>query len=521
MLHQKLSGPEKMISSQAIPRFFVSTRCGNLATAVTLILCGLMSALCDADDYVLTIGGGYSPKGNQVSLEKNVLLFQRVLKAIPSEIVRNDVYFADGNDDGKDLIVHDRDRLPEANRLMAEIFGKTESLGLSFRNHQVPNVNGPSEPKTVRKWFRDIGSQMHAGDRLLLYVTAHGGRSRDSKRDHETSIAMWNQSSLKMSELAQLLDGMDSDVDVVMVMVQCYTGGFSHLIYQGGDPANGLADQNRVGFFATVHDRPAAGCTPDVNEANYKEYSTYFLAAYLGTDRMGKKIERPDYDGDGRISLEEAHAYTILNADTIDLPVKTSGEFLREESRFGKGDEDLLRNDEEYDVVLKYASPIQLVLLRKLSDKLDLTGKYRIDDAWRRSRSDRRRRSPTRRSSNGARSRIASDLLAKWPELKNPFNPLVTELLTSRQEEFLNEVRSHPQFEKYQNEVSSQGSEANSQTAKVHYERFLRVVDNVLLGENLRRLKQPAKLLQYESLIAAERQELLSPRANSRSTGTN
>src|SRR6185312_11898504 len=32
-----------------------------------------------ADDYFLTIGGGYNPSGNQASLEENVVFFQQVL----------------------------------------------------------------------------------------------------------------------------------------------------------------------------------------------------------------------------------------------------------------------------------------------------------------------------------------------------------------------------------------------------------------------------------------------------------
>lgn len=460
-----------------------------------------------ARDFVLTIGGGYSPQGNQVSLEKNVLLFQKVLKNAPDQPARHDIYFADGHASEKDVLVHDLDRVPRANRLMAEVFDSTDALGLTFRNHQVPNVRDSANPANVRSWFRDVAPQMHRGDRLLIYVTAHGYRSRDTRREHDTSIALWDKTTLKMSELARMLDQMDPAVDVVMVMVQCYTGGFSHLIYKAGDPEKGLSPQRRTGFYATVHDRPAAGCTPDVNEANYEEYSTFFLAAFLGTDRTGNQIDLPDYDKDGRVSLEEAHAYTILNAETIDLPVKSSGAFLRVESDFGDEDGELLENDEPFSTVLEFATPVQRTLLTQLSEKLSLSGDNRIVDAWRRSRNDRRRRGVTRRGSN-TRNRIANDLLGKWPELENPFNPLVTELLTTRSGEFVQTVESHPDFERFQSE-SQQGSRSNDQTSRVMHERFLRVADNVVLAENLRRMAKPEKVKEYESIVASERQSLL------------
>jgi hypothetical protein len=481
---------------------------GSFALLAVVLL--LDAGECRARDFVLTIGGGYSPEGNQVSLEKNVLLFQRMLSEQSADLARNDIFFADGAAPGKDVQVHDLERLPEANRLMAQVFGETESLGLTYRNHELANVRDASRPETIRAWFRDHGSKMHDGDRLIIYVTAHGHRSRDSKKEYDTSIAMWDQSTLRMSEFASLLDDMDPKVDIVMVMVQCYTGGFAHLIYKGGSPQNGLSPQNRVGFYATVHDRPAAGCTPEVNEANYEEYSTFFLAALRGIDRTGTRTERPDYDGDGRVSLEEAHAYVILNADTIDLPVKTSGEFLRVESEFGKGESDLLRNAESFETLLKYASPVETVLLKKLSEKLDLSGEDRIDEAWRRSSNDRRRRGPPRRN-NEAGNRIGNDLLKRWAELKNPFNPLVTEMLTARSEEFVNAVKDHPDYARFRDELGKQTSATSEDVSRVYHERFLSVADHVVLAENLRRRKNPLKIAEYEAIVSAERGTLLSP----------
>ena len=45
-----------------------------------LLACSLISVPVSAEDHLLTIGGGYSPSGNQASLERNVLFFQRLLK---------------------------------------------------------------------------------------------------------------------------------------------------------------------------------------------------------------------------------------------------------------------------------------------------------------------------------------------------------------------------------------------------------------------------------------------------------
>ena len=62
-------------------------------------------------------------------------------------------------------------------------------------------------------------------------------------------------------------------------MVQCYSGAFGNLLFQGGDPAAEAVDHDIAGFFATVKEKMAAGCTPAVDERDYKDFSSYFFAA--------------------------------------------------------------------------------------------------------------------------------------------------------------------------------------------------------------------------------------------------
>ncbi|QDT09601.1 hypothetical protein [Planctomycetes bacterium K23_9] len=484
----------------------------NYRVSVVFLLIGLLGhQAANAKNFVLTIGGGYAPEGNQASLEKNVLLFQRVLAGHSGDIEQHDVFFADGQNAAKDLQEHDPSQVPLPNRLMAELFGSTRDLGLTYRNHRVENVRGVSRPGEIKSWFAKVGPRMKAGDKLTIYVTAHGHRSRDRNREYNTSIAMWGNSAIQMTDFARLLDRLDPKVDVVVVMVQCYTGGFSHLMYRGGDPANGLSPQRRVGFYATVHDRPAAGCTPSVDEANYVEYSTYFWAAIAGIDRLGNPIDSPDYDKDGHVSLEEAHAYTILHADTIDVPVKTSGEYLGNASKFGDGKGDLLQNDEPYSVVMQYASPVQKAVLTKLSEKLQLEGDNRLVDAWQKTRVDRRRRGRRTTPSSELKNTIAADLQKRWPELANTMNPVSIALLTTRHKEFVDAVQDHPQYTKYKQESEQRQFRPDEQETRAQFERFLRVADNVVLAENLRRLNKPVRMQEYQQIIAAEREAFLSP----------
>lgn len=472
---------------------------------VAIAMCS--GSVSHARDFFLTIGGGYSPSSNQVSLESNVMYAQRVLSSREADSV-NHVYFADGEGTGADVEVLDRNAVPKANRLMAEFLGSTTNLGLSYRNHRVANVRGATKPESIRKWFGQVGSTMDEGDRLVVYVTAHGGGSRDRDNPHETTIAMWNNTSLRMTEFVKLLDQLPVGVDVVCVMVQCHAGGFARLIFNEGDPDAGLSPQKRIGFFATVHDRQAAGCTPEVDEKSYVEYSTYFWAALSGKDRLGNAIELPDYDSDGKVSLEEAHAYVLLTANTIDLPLKSSGEFLTKWGRYGRGESDLLPDDAAYSTIIAAATPVQVAVLDGLSKQLGLDGDNRVMAAYEQTRNAANdRRSRGRRGSSQPeaqlKAKIASHLKRRWPELSNLMNPGSIELITTRQTEFLQAIEKHPDYAKYQ---ALAAKEINSEEKrKVKFERFLRTVDNVIFAENLRREKKTELVSQYEAIVAAER----------------
>jgi hypothetical protein len=463
-----------------------------------------------ARDVFLTIGGGHSPDSNQASLEKNVLFYQQVLREQNVPAAAQSVYFASGSRTGEDVQAIDAQSVPKANRLMAEFFGTDRDLGLHYRQIEVPGMRGAATPTNIRQWFRDIGRTLQAGDRLIIYVTAHGDRSDDRKNPYETSIMLWDDENLSVSDFVALLDRLPEGVSVVAVMVQCYTGGFARFIYDQADPTRGLARQNRCGFFATVHDRVAAGCTPDVDESSYVEYSTYFWAALAGHSRTGELITRPDYDGDGRTSFAEAHAYTVLSADTIDQPLTSSSEFLSVESQFQDDDHpELLPNDAPYNTVLELATPIERAILEGLSSQLDLTGGNRIAEAdrntrtTRRGRGRRRNRSASRRAAR-LRDTIADDLKERWPELSNVLNPGAIELLTERSEEFIEAVEHHPQYDEYREQADLAERTPGPQKRRAKYERFVRTAEDVILRENLHRLGDQKHLTQYDAIVAAE-----------------
>src|SRR5688500_10823423 len=111
-----------------------------VATCLLLLALAIASrapAPAEAKDHFLTIGGGYSAAGNQISLESNVLFFRRMLADERPDAPPHEIYFADGAAPERDLQFLDtavRDACPPAARIMTETFGRGEAVGLCYRN---------------------------------------------------------------------------------------------------------------------------------------------------------------------------------------------------------------------------------------------------------------------------------------------------------------------------------------------------------------------------------------------------
>jgi hypothetical protein len=161
---------------------------------------------------------------------------------------------------------------------------------------------------------------------MLFYVTDHG---RDTRRHDDSYIVLWGDDDIDVRALGALFDLQPAQRRVVSVMSQCYSGAFSALVHEHGDPRRPLAAHDRCGFFAAPADRPSAGCTPETDERHYDDYTTWFFAALGGRSRSGTAASDADRDGDGVVTYEEAHVYALLRDETTDVPVSSSEEYLR------------------------------------------------------------------------------------------------------------------------------------------------------------------------------------------------
>lgn len=505
----------------------------RLPCAAVLVV---FTAAVPAKDYVLTIGGGYAPDGNQVSLEKNVLFFERVLEAVKPEGVEHTILFADGDDPRRDVVYLDPDaEVPRVDDLLARVFKETDHFDELYRNHAIPNVSGAATRDNVRDWFRETAGKLASGDRVLVYVTAHGGRGENKDKPRNTRLHLWDGEDLTVEELTTELDRIPAEVPTVVVMVQCFSGGFADFVFDGADEKKGPTRHDRCGFFATTYTRVAAGCTPDIDEEDYREYSSAFWAAVLGQTRTGGPVEKADYDCDSTISFAEAHAYVLITSDTIDVPLKTSDAFLRAyagenakrppvvASREGSGAKTVtalrpaepLTADSPVEALVAAADPVEKAVITGLSERLGLTRPDRAAEARDEAkRIENERRNLSRRSSRlgkrveECRAEIETEVLAEWPELAGPWNPAGRKIVADQPDAIVELIESHPRYAEWDRltdetaDIEDRRLDLERRWAKC--QRLIRTLESVALAHKLTTAGDPELASRYERLRASE-----------------
>lgn len=489
-----------------------------LARPASLLVCVLVFVgAAGAEHHFLVMGGGGRPSGNQVSLEKNVQYFGRVLDRLGLADAPRSTLFACGDSDIDDLVyLQPAGEAPDIRVLLAKIIGPSKGVNEFYRPHEVGGGERPSTKKQIASWFDHHADRLDADDALLVYFTGHGGKAKGDMQD--TSIYLWNGGLMRMTEFAEHLDKLDPELPVVMVMVQCYGGGFANTVFKEGDPAKGLTGHNRCGFYATVHDRTAAGCTPHVNEVDYREYSSYFWAALCGEDRLGEPIDPPDYNGDGRVGYDEAHAYAMITSDAVDVSMTTSDRLVRHYSRTKPAEDDThgyTTADADYADLIAAGSNAQRAILEGLSERLQLTTEQRTAEARElaknletekmKVRSNRRELAKELRTHAKA---TRSSLLKKWPQLRNPWHPQVVRILNEQEQAVRQTILKHKSYKAFaevEARMEALGREAEVIDAQItRCRRFIYTAESIALAANLPHCASPDVVEAHAQLLARE-----------------
>ncbi|GBF80720.1 caspase family protein [Aphanothece sacrum] len=232
----------------------------------------------------LVMGGGGNPSYNEIALEKNVLYFQRTLKQMGYPPSSANIFFANGND-GQATIRYLNPQRQE-----------------KFKVPNIPDLKGSATVQNLNNWVDHL--KLNGKNKpIFFYFTGHGILNHENANNN--ALMLWGDTPLTVRTLANMLNKLPKNSHIVTMMAQCYSGSFANFIYQDGNPNKPLALQTRCGFFATIKTLPSVGCTPEVDEADYRDYSSSFFAGLSGVNRIGKPVASADYNQDGRVSYYE------------------------------------------------------------------------------------------------------------------------------------------------------------------------------------------------------------------------
>ncbi len=417
----------------AVARRFSSrdTRSLWLATAVALVALLLSVTATHATDplsralspRVLIVGGGPDLRNNQVAIESNV---RYVGKLLPQDAPRITL-FADGNVNSATILYDDSPTTPTGERVFNLLVGAGDAADSASGHYRKPRLgvrlDGASRKSEIQKAFSQLASDSDEPARpVVLYFTGHGSRNGNDLENNQYDL--WGaHNAITVRELSREIARLPESVPVCIIMVQCFSGAFGNLIFENGDPQGDPIRRDFAGFFATVKERVAAGCTSAVNEAEYHDFTSYFFSALTGRDRVGRRVSGADYNGDRRIGMDEAYCYTLIHDDSIDVPVCTSDVFLRRYVPLK--DTEVFRAP--YSSVLSWATPAQRAALEALSSSLNKHDEDRLSVSYDQMVHELGGAANMRRSFRDATQKFETlrrdgrrALVGRWPALRRP-----------------------------------------------------------------------------------------------------
>ena len=247
-----------------------------------------------ARTHALLLNGGGSKSVNYASHLEHLEGVLEVLETSgvpPADIT---IFSSDGEDPDPDLATR------AANPNTGLTHRRFQRQPIRYRNTTIPGyVLQPATKAALETYFAETASRFPPGSTLFLYVTDHGTRGEQGPRSNR--ISLWDNQHLTVAALEKMLSGLPSGVRVVLLMSQCFSGGFAFLEISRGEGAQ------TCGYFSTTADRLAYGCYPEHRGDAGVGHSMRFLEGL----RAG-------------LPFAQAHARTLETDRTPDVPLRTS-----------------------------------------------------------------------------------------------------------------------------------------------------------------------------------------------------
>lgn len=417
----------------------------------------------------IAIAGGAEPESSQVSLEQDIALLESVLDG------RGLVLFAGGPRAAGVQELRKSATTDSLRRDLADLFDPRPGRDTFYRAPRI-RVDGPARRGALSEAFAT--AQADRDTPLFVYLAAHG-EPGDLPRDNV--VRLWGGVGVSASALTEELDALERPVR--LVATSCYSGGFAELAFEAGDFSRAPTNRDRCGLFATTWDEEASGCDPDPERGEQQGYGLHFLHALRGEDRYGAPLPREalDLDGDGRISLLEAHTRARIESGSIDVPTTTSERWLRHVAP-SQGPETSVALPEE-DAVVR-------ALEERLAVRSESAARQRLREIERTLDEAQHAVALASEQSDDAYYTLRIRLLERWPVLDDPWHPDFEGTLRAHRsaiERFLFEAEEAVAFRKAQDalESASLAFEDHRVTRSI-LRRLVRAYDTRILARRVR-----------------------------------
>lgn len=466
----------------------------------------LMSVtVCAADEYIWIIGGGPVLQESQGQIELNVKWVREVLGRRAAK-ARVKVFYTDDRDPASDVVVRSDDAQDPPMQPLARVFGQHLQNRDRYHNNTVVGVSGGTDKEQLVAALKEDFAKLRPGDKVLIVYNGHG--SVDRSNTLKNALRLWQEERLDVPGFEVLLSGISSGVTVRYFFTQCYSGAFAQAMYRGAD-AGGLPVAGRCGFLAEDKYRQAEGCSASINTRDYRDYTTSFFAVLDGHTRNGQALAgNADVDGDGEITLNDAHLYTLKYSRSADIPRSTSEVFLEQwQPWYLRLVADAGRPENIYsDIADALASELDLSLQEAgaVTSVLDKVKGLRgdINQYW-------VRINDLRKKLDDRQERIAGDVKRKWPQTLYPYTAKYAEFLRTGLPAALQYVLHHPLYDEL---VSHQDEEQRllqevleRERALTHYEKVLRMRKLARILEQFERYAGEEQKQAYKELLSCEK----------------
>lgn len=250
----------------------------------------------------LIVFGGSAPAsvGEELSLEVQVKKLESALGARSPEVLFGA---------GESKFVRVLKQVP-AGGALAALLGLP---GLPARRPTTLTVEGVASRENV---LDALSKSAHSSGGTVVFGVGHGTRPAPNG---DGSIDLAGQDGrLWVSELERSFDAKPREGDVALVLGHCFSGAFAKIARRRG--------AGRCALTAVPPDRPSDGCVTEEADRSVRAYAWMMGEALV-------RASESDVNGDGLVSLAEAHAFARIHDPTANVPYSSSEDWIRFRSR--------------------------------------------------------------------------------------------------------------------------------------------------------------------------------------------